>query len=84
MSQLDNYLIDNSMTNTIETYNSIKSPLIYTPNQKVKIKGNNWYTFTSEDITPEILRSGIDVTPEFKKQNLVENDNLLIRVDPIN
>lgn len=83
MTQETNYLIDTSLTNTIEKYNNIKSPLVYNPDKKVKIKGTNWYIFTPEDVNKDVIDAGISVTPEFKKQNLVENDNLSIRVDPI-
>lgn len=83
MSTEINYLIDNTITNTIETYNDIKSPLIYTPNKKVKIKTTNWYVFVPEDIDPNLIRTGFNIPLEFRKNNLVENDNLIIRIDPI-
>ncbi|MBO7043869.1 hypothetical protein J6W34_04950 [bacterium] len=73
-NQVD-YLTDTSLTDTIETYNTITSPL--TVGYFKKIKGNNWY----------IRQLGNNLLGEpsyFSKDNLVENDNLLIRVEPIN
>ena len=74
-NQLD-YVTDTSLTNTIETYNTIISPLIITKFRK--IKGNNWY------ITQPSSNNLLNESSYFRKDNLVENDNLLIRVEPIN
>lgn len=71
-------LITNVITKTIDTYNTIVSPVVI--NTFKKVKGDNWIR-NEETIENS---TGKETYYIYVKNNLAEYDTLSIRVDPVN